>query len=89
MVNPNLICSGITAQCETGGRQRCEADDDGENTSSSSQEFEDVGLREEKAFSDSEVKVSPTEHFIFNPFPTHINEKNKFAEKNHCFKFTF
>lgn len=43
-------------------------DDDGENTSSSSQELEDVGLREEKALSDSEVKVSPTylQHFIFS-----------------------
>lgn len=35
-------------------------EDDGENMSSSSQEFEDVGLREEKALSDSEVKVSKT-----------------------------
>ncbi|CAN9506005.1 unnamed protein product [Ophioblennius macclurei] len=34
-----------------------EHDDDGEDTSSSSQEFEDVGLREEKALSDSEIKV--------------------------------
>lgn len=37
-------------------------DDDGENTSSSSQELEDVGLREEKALSDSEVKVSAAVH---------------------------
>lgn len=42
------------------GQQRRDAEDDGENTSSSSQEFEDVGLREEKALSDSEVKVSKT-----------------------------
>lgn len=44
-------------------RRRGDVDDDGENTSSSSQEFEDAGLREEKALSDSEVKVSATAAF--------------------------
>lgn len=34
-----------------------EEEDDGEDTCSSSQEFEDVGMREEKALSDSEIKV--------------------------------
>lgn len=37
-------------------RGRCE-EEYGEDTSSSSQEYEDVGLREEKALSDSEIKV--------------------------------
>ncbi|XP_011602571.2 uncharacterized protein prr14 [Takifugu rubripes] len=49
--------SGMSVQCEPERWQRCDVEDDGENTSSSSQEFEDVGLREEKALSDSEVKV--------------------------------
>lgn len=57
-------------QCEAEGRQRCEdVCDDGENTSSSSQESDDVGPREEKALSDSEVKVSPVgvhKRFIFS-----------------------
>ena len=44
-------------QCETEGRQQSEEEDDGEDTSSSSPEFEDAGLREEKALSDSEIKV--------------------------------
>ncbi|XP_068192902.1 uncharacterized protein prr14 [Antennarius striatus] len=48
--------SGISLECEIGRRQT-EEEDDGENTSSSSQEFEDVALREEKALSDSEIKV--------------------------------
>lgn len=43
--------------CEIERRRQCEEEDDGEDTSSSSQEFEDVGLREEKALSDSEIKV--------------------------------
>lgn len=60
-LTPDVVCSGIAVQSESGRGQRGEADDDGENTSSSSQEFEDAGLREEKALSDSEVKVSPTD----------------------------
>lgn len=60
MVNPDVIRSGITVPCETERRQQGEVDDDVENTSSSSQEFEDAVLREEKALSDSEVKVSAT-----------------------------
>lgn len=60
-VNPGVLCSGMSVQGEPErGRRRRDAEDDGENTSSSSQEFEDVGLREEKALSDSEVKVSKT-----------------------------
>lgn len=47
-------------QRESERRQQCDVHDDGESMSSSSQELEDVGLREEKALSDSEVKVSPT-----------------------------
>lgn len=58
--DPGVLCSGMRVQCEPEGRRRRDAEDDGENTSSSSQEFEDVGLREEKALSDSEVKVSET-----------------------------
>lgn len=55
-VHPDVIrCE--SEQRETERRQQCEGDDDGENTSSSSQELDDVGLREEKASSDSEVKV--------------------------------
>jgi len=38
-------------------RHQSEEEDDGEDTSSSCQEFEDIGLREETAFSDSEIKV--------------------------------
>ncbi|XP_037647904.1 uncharacterized protein prr14 [Sebastes umbrosus] len=49
--------SGNTLDCEIERRRQCEEEDDGEDTSSSSQEFEDVGLREEKALSDSEIKV--------------------------------
>ncbi|KAM4530114.1 uncharacterized protein prr14 isoform 2-T2 [Odontesthes bonariensis] len=49
--------SGNPLQCETEGRQQSEEEDDGEDTSSSSPEFEDAGLREEKALSDSEIKV--------------------------------
>lgn len=52
-----LVCSGIPLQCDMERIQQSEEEDDGENTSSSSQEFEDVGLREEKALSDSEIKV--------------------------------
>ena len=44
-------------QCDAERRQQSEEEDDGEDTSSSSHEFEDVGLREEKALSDSEIKV--------------------------------
>lgn len=61
-VNPRadttwLLCSGIPLQCDMERIQQSEEEDDGENTSSSSQEFEDAGLREEKALSDSEIKV--------------------------------
>ncbi|KAK2833075.1 hypothetical protein Q5P01_016964 [Channa striata] len=49
--------SGGILDCKTERRQRCEEEEEyGENTSSSSQEFEDVGIREEKALSDSEIK---------------------------------
>ncbi|XP_026208064.1 uncharacterized protein prr14 [Anabas testudineus] len=43
--------------CESERRQQCEEEEFGEDTGSSSQEYEDVGLREEKALSDSEIKV--------------------------------
>ncbi|XP_067333199.1 uncharacterized protein prr14 isoform X2 [Channa argus] len=46
---------GILLERKTERRQQCE--EYGEDTSSSSQEFEDVGLREEKALSDSEIKT--------------------------------
>ncbi|XP_019950229.2 serine-rich adhesin for platelets isoform X1 [Paralichthys olivaceus] len=49
--------SGNPLECETKRRQQSEEEDDGEDTSSSSHEYEDVGLREEKALSDSEIKV--------------------------------
>ncbi|XP_020501375.2 serine-rich adhesin for platelets [Labrus bergylta] len=49
--------SGNPMECEIERRGQSEEEDDGEDTSSSSQEFEDVALREEKAFSDSEIKV--------------------------------
>ena len=49
-----FICSGNPLECETERRQQSEEEDD---TGSSSHEFEDVGLREEKALSDSEIKV--------------------------------
>ncbi|KAM6965933.1 uncharacterized protein prr14 [Tautogolabrus adspersus] len=49
--------SGNPLECEIERRGQSEEEDDGEDTSSSSQEFEDVALREEKAFSDSEIKV--------------------------------
>ncbi|XP_015230315.1 PREDICTED: uncharacterized protein LOC107084806 [Cyprinodon variegatus] len=45
------------AAYETERRQQSEEEDYGEDTSSSGQEFEDAGLREEKALSDSEIKV--------------------------------
>ncbi|XP_041858105.1 uncharacterized protein prr14 [Melanotaenia boesemani] len=48
---------GNPLQSESEKRQQSEEEDDGEDTSSSSHEFEDVGLREEKALSDSEIKV--------------------------------
>ncbi|XP_061566905.1 uncharacterized protein LOC133421375 isoform X2 [Cololabis saira] len=40
-----------------GERRQPSEEEDGEDTSSSSHEFEDVGLTEEKALSDSEIKV--------------------------------
>ncbi|XP_041673503.1 uncharacterized protein prr14 [Cheilinus undulatus] len=49
--------SGNPLECEIERRGQSEEEDDGEDTSSSSQEFEDVALREEKALSDSEIKV--------------------------------
>ncbi|XP_029913949.1 uncharacterized protein prr14 isoform X2 [Myripristis murdjan] len=51
------ICSVIPLDCEIETRKQIEEDEDGEDTSCSSQEFEDVALREEKALSDSEIKV--------------------------------
>lgn len=79
-VDPGVLCSGMTVQREPERRQRCDVDDDGENTSSSGQEFEDVGLRE--ALSDSEVKVSPPFewHFLFRPFQIHH------SDKKNCFR---
>lgn len=44
-------------ECAIERRQQSEEEDDGEDTSSSNQDFEDVALREEKALSDSEIKV--------------------------------
>ncbi|XP_068434874.1 uncharacterized protein prr14 [Clinocottus analis] len=49
--------SGNLLQCQIARRPQREEEDDAGDTSSSSQEFEDVGLREEKALSDSEIKV--------------------------------
>ncbi|KAM7371713.1 hypothetical protein PAMP_008924 [Pampus punctatissimus] len=51
--------SGVTLDSSSRNPLECkiEEDDGGEDTSSSSQEFDDVGLREEKALSDSEIKV--------------------------------
>ncbi|XP_033998698.1 serine-rich adhesin for platelets [Trematomus bernacchii] len=46
-----------SGKCDIERRRQSKEEDDGEGTSSSSQEFEDIGLREEKAFSDSEIKV--------------------------------
>ncbi|XP_028268158.1 uncharacterized protein prr14 isoform X2 [Parambassis ranga] len=63
---PRTDCSGATldssnsgnpSECDIEKRPQSEEEDDGEDTSSSSQEFEDIGLREEKALSDSEIKV--------------------------------
>ncbi|XP_026180890.1 uncharacterized protein prr14 [Mastacembelus armatus] len=51
------ISSADPLECEIKKRQQSEEDDDGENTSSSSQEYEEALLREEKALSDSEIKV--------------------------------
>lgn len=52
-----LLGSTNSLVCEPETRQQCEEEEYGEDTSSSSQEYEDVGLREEKALSDSEIKV--------------------------------
>ncbi|KAM4597716.1 uncharacterized protein prr14 [Polymixia lowei] len=51
--------SQIPLECDIETRQQSEEEEeeDGEDTSCSSQEFEDGGLREEKALSDSEIKV--------------------------------
>lgn len=49
--------SGNLSEREMVRRHQSEEEDDGEDTSSSCQEFEDIGLREETAFSDSEIKV--------------------------------
>ncbi|KAK5856050.1 hypothetical protein PBY51_007672 [Eleginops maclovinus] len=46
-----------SGQSEIERRRQSKEEDDGEDTSTSSQEFEDIGLREEKAFSDSEIKL--------------------------------
>lgn len=75
-VNPGVLCSGMSEQCEPERRQRCDVEDDGENMSSFSQGFEDVGLREEKALSDSEVKVTKTCKGIFLFSCHHSNKKN-------------
>lgn len=50
--------SGNPLACETERRPQSEEEDDCECTSSSSQEYEDIGLREEKALSDSEIKAA-------------------------------
>ncbi|XP_034450090.1 uncharacterized protein prr14 [Hippoglossus hippoglossus] len=58
LANLDSCISGNPLECETERRQQSEEEeDDGEDTSSSSHEYEDVGLREEKALSDSEIKV--------------------------------
>ncbi len=49
--------SGLPFKCEIDRRQQSEMEYYGEEMSTSSQEFEDIGLREEKALSDSEIKV--------------------------------
>ncbi|XP_071322756.1 serine-rich adhesin for platelets isoform X2 [Trachinotus anak] len=48
---------GNPLECEIERSQQSEEEDDGEDTSSSSQEYEDAALREEKALSDSEIKM--------------------------------
>ncbi|XP_067089567.1 uncharacterized protein prr14 [Osmerus mordax] len=48
--------SQIPLEGESETRQQSD-DDDGEDTSCSSQEFESMGMREEKALSDSEIKM--------------------------------
>lgn len=55
-----LLVSETPLKCGTERGEQC--DDDGEDTSSSSQEYDDVGLREEKALSDSEIKVNVASH---------------------------
>ncbi|KAF7660569.1 hypothetical protein LDENG_00279880 [Lucifuga dentata] len=55
IMTPNS--SGNALKFVTERRLQSEEEDDGEDTSCSSQEFEDAGLREEKALSDSEIKV--------------------------------
>ncbi|XP_060946709.1 uncharacterized protein prr14 [Limanda limanda] len=57
LANLDSCISGNLLERETERRQQSEEEDDGEETCSSSHEYEDVGLREEKAFSDSEIKV--------------------------------
>ncbi|XP_017274974.1 uncharacterized protein prr14 isoform X2 [Kryptolebias marmoratus] len=49
--------SGNPSRCEAERRQQSEEEDYGEDTSSSSQEFEDDGLREEKALPGFDIKV--------------------------------
>lgn len=44
-------------ECETEKGQGIEEDEECEDISSSSQEYEDAAFREEKALSDSELKV--------------------------------
>lgn len=79
-VNPGVLCSGTSVQREPDRRQRCDVEDGGENMSSFSPGFEDVGLREEKALSDSEVKVSKTCRGILLLSCHHGNKKNKCLE---------
>ncbi|XP_062264456.1 uncharacterized protein prr14 [Platichthys flesus] len=57
LANLDSCISRNPLERETERRQQSEEEDDGEDTSSSSHDYEDVGLREEKAFSDSEIKV--------------------------------
>ncbi|KAG7504209.1 hypothetical protein JOB18_003111 [Solea senegalensis] len=52
----NCSSSGKIVECETEMRQS-EEEEDAEDTSSSSPEYGDIALKEEKALSDSEIKV--------------------------------
>ncbi|KAM6904681.1 proline-rich protein 14 [Xenentodon cancila] len=56
-VYPSRRSSQNPLPCQRRQPSEEEEEDDGEDTSSSSQEFEDAGLAEEKALSDSEIKV--------------------------------
>lgn len=58
-LKPKLIFffSEQVLECETEKGQGIEEDEECEDISSSSQEYEDAAFREEKALSDSELKV--------------------------------